>query len=80
MTERIRDTGDELVLYDDQRTLGVCPHRHPVHAEPPGDGHHALAVRSGSSDSVHFLLRQRGSATSTRVPDDVESLVEHEWR
>lgn len=50
-----------------QQVFRVRPHRHPVDLEPPADGDHAFAVRSGSSDSVHLAVRQRCSSSSPRV-------------
>ena len=46
-----------------------------MHAEPPGDGHHALAVRSGSSNCVHLTVRQRCSSSSPRVRYDVRVVL-----
>lgn len=42
-----------------------------MYAEPPGDRNHALAVRSGSSNSVHLAVRQRCSSSSPRVRYDL---------
>ena len=42
-----------------------------MHAEPPGDRNHALAVRSGSSNSVHLAFCQRCSSSSPRVRYDL---------
>lgn len=42
-----------------------------MHAEPPGDRNHALAVRSGSSNSVHLAVRQRCSSSFPRVRYDL---------
>lgn len=56
------------------------PDRGAVDAEPVGDGQDVLAVRPSGSNSFYFLLRESGSTTSTRVVDDVETLVEDERR
>lgn len=37
-----------------QHVLRVRPHRHPMHAELATDGDHALACRTGSSNSVYL--------------------------
>ncbi|CCH77533.1 hypothetical protein BN12_200029 [Nostocoides japonicum T1-X7] len=58
----------------------VLPDRRSVNSEPFGDRQHALAARPGGSNSFYFLVRQRGSTTSTRVLDDIETLIEHERR
>jgi len=39
-------------------------------AEPPGDRHHALTVRSGGSNSFHLTVRQRCSSPSPWGRDD----------
>lgn len=54
-----------------QQLLRVSPHGHPMHFEPPTDRDHALAVRAGSSDSVHLALREGCSSASPRVRDHV---------
>jgi len=51
-----------------------------VYPEPLGDRQDTLAALPSGSNSFYFLLRQRGSSTSTRVLDDVETLIEHERR
>lgn len=50
-----------------QQVFRVRPHRHPVDLEPSADRDHALATRTGSSDSVYLALRQGGSSSSPRV-------------
>lgn len=57
------------------QVLGVRPHRHPMHLEPPTDGDHALAVRAGSSDSVHLTVREWCSSSSPRVRYDVQLVL-----
>lgn len=51
------------------------PHGHPMHVEPQTDRDHALAVRAGSSDSVHLALREACSSSSPRVRDDCRLIV-----
>ena len=41
-----------------------------MHTEPTGDRHDALAVRSGSSNSVYLAVRQGCSSSSPRVRHD----------
>ena len=41
-----------------------------MHTEPTGDRHDALAVRSGSSNSVYLAVRQGCSSSSLRVRHD----------
>lgn len=53
-----------------EQVFRVRPDGHPMHVEPATDGDHALAVRAGSSDSVHLALRQGCSSSSPRVRDD----------
>lgn len=53
----------------------VRPDGHPMHVEPPTDRDHALAVRAGSSDSVHLALREGCSSSSPRVRDDSRLIV-----
>lgn len=44
--------------------------QHPVYVEASTDRDHALAIRSGSSNSVHLAVRQRCSSSSPRVQYD----------
>ena len=54
-----------------RRLLRVLPHRRPMDTEPLRNRQHARATKAESSDSFYFLVRQRCSSTSTRVPDDL---------
>lgn len=58
----------------------VLPHCRPVNPESLGNRQHALAARPSGSNSFYFLVRQRGSTTSTRVLDDIGPLIERELR
>jgi len=58
-----------------EQVFRVRPDGHPMHVEPPTDRDHALAARSGRSDSVHLALRERCSSSSPRVRDDSRLIV-----
>lgn len=62
-----RDSRKQVSLGWSQQILRVRPDRHPMHAEPLGDGRHALAVCPRGSNSVHFAVRQGCSSSSPRV-------------
>ncbi len=46
-----------------------------MYLEPAADGDHALAVRAGSSDSVHLALREGCSSSSPRVRDHPRLII-----
>ena len=67
---RLRSARRAWACFPASHALRVRPNGHPRDAEPPGDRHHALTVRSGGSSSVHLAVRQGCSSPFPRGRDD----------